>query len=41
MRRTEAKRNTTRRLIAAGGAMTKMLLPILRTWRVAYQLRLA
>jgi tetraprenyl-beta-curcumene synthase len=37
--RTAAKRNTTRRLIAAGGALTRILLPILRAWRVAYQLR--
>ncbi|HEX3519895.1 MAG TPA: DUF2600 family protein [Solirubrobacteraceae bacterium] len=37
--RTEAKRNTTRRLITAGGALTRVLLPILRAWRVAYQLR--
>ncbi len=36
-----AKRNTTHKLIEAGGALTKFLLPFLRAWRIAYELRLA
>ncbi len=36
---THAKRNPTRRLARAGGFLTRLLLPALRTWRVAYQLR--
>jgi tetraprenyl-beta-curcumene synthase len=39
--RTEAKRDTTRRLGQAGGTLTRFLLPFLRIWRVAYELRLA
>ncbi len=32
---------TTRTLVRAGGSLTKLLLPILRTWRIAYGLRSA
>jgi tetraprenyl-beta-curcumene synthase len=31
-----ALRDTTRRLVAGGGTLTRVLLPILRTWRLAY-----
>jgi len=33
---TEAMRETTRGLVRAGGALTRLLLPILRLWRIAY-----
>jgi tetraprenyl-beta-curcumene synthase len=33
---TRAMRGKTRRLVSAGGSLTKLLLPILRLWRVAY-----
>ncbi len=39
--RSQAKRSTTRRLAAAGGRLTRVLLPFLRMWRVAYELRVA
>jgi hypothetical protein len=32
---------TTGSLVQAGGSLTKLLLPILRTWRIAYGLRSA
>jgi tetraprenyl-beta-curcumene synthase len=35
----QAKRETTRRLARAGGALPLLLLPLLRTWRVACALR--
>ncbi len=34
-------RATTRTLIDAGGSLTKLLLPVLRAWRIAYGLRSA
>jgi tetraprenyl-beta-curcumene synthase len=34
--RTPRMRNTTRNLAGAGGTLTKVLLPILRLWRMAY-----
>ncbi len=37
--RTDAKRNTTRMLVVAGGTLTRLLLPIMRIWRVASELR--
>jgi tetraprenyl-beta-curcumene synthase len=37
--RTAGKRSTTRALTRAGGALTRMLLPVLRLWRIALQLR--
>lgn len=39
--RTVAKRNTTRALVGAGGSLTRMLLPIMGAWRIAYGLRRA
>jgi tetraprenyl-beta-curcumene synthase len=37
--RTPAMRETTRELTRAGGTLTKLLLPILRLWRIAYAQR--
>lgn len=37
--RTRATRETTRSLANAGGALTRLLLPILRLWRIAYAQR--
>ena len=37
--RTPATRQGTRRLLAAGGALPRVLLPILRLWRIAYAQR--
>jgi tetraprenyl-beta-curcumene synthase len=37
--RSQAKRETTRRLARAGGSLPRVLLPLLRMWRVAYALR--
>ncbi len=34
-------RASTRTLVDAGGSLTKLLLPLLRTWRIAYGLRSA
>lgn len=34
--RTEAMRPTTDRLLAASGSLTRLLLPVLRLWRIAY-----
>ncbi len=34
--RTEAMRASTERLVRAGGSLTRILLPILRLWRIAY-----
>jgi tetraprenyl-beta-curcumene synthase len=34
--RTPCARDTTRRIVRAGGSLTRLLLPILRTWRFAY-----
>ncbi len=34
-------RATTRTLVRAGGSLTKLLLPVLRAWRIAYGLRSA
>lgn len=34
-----ATRATTRALVAAGGSLTRMLLPILRAWRIIYRQR--
>jgi tetraprenyl-beta-curcumene synthase len=39
--RTRETRETTRRLAGAGGSLTKILLPILRAWRIAYRQRSA
>jgi tetraprenyl-beta-curcumene synthase len=39
--RTQATRPDTRRLIRAGGSLARVLLPILRLWRIAYSLRSA
>jgi hypothetical protein len=39
--RTEALRASTASFIAAGGALTGVLLPILRLWRIAYAQRSA
>lgn len=39
--RSQAKRRTTRRLAAAGGWLARVLLPCLRVWRVACELRVA
>ncbi len=36
---TRAMRATTRRLVGAGGSLTKVLLPILRLWRIVYAQR--
>ncbi len=36
---TEEMRARTRRLVSAGGSLTKLLLPILRLWRIAYAQR--
>jgi tetraprenyl-beta-curcumene synthase len=38
---TPELRASTRTLVDAGGSLTKLLLPILRTWRIAYGLRSA
>jgi tetraprenyl-beta-curcumene synthase len=38
---TSDLRASTRTLIDAGGSLTKLLLPILRVWRIAYRLRSA
>jgi tetraprenyl-beta-curcumene synthase len=37
--RTAAMRETTKRLTAAGGSLTRALIPILRLWRIAYAQR--
>jgi tetraprenyl-beta-curcumene synthase len=37
--RTSAMRETTRSLADAGGSLTRLLLPILRLWRIAYAQR--
>lgn len=37
--RTPAMRETTKSLVDAGGALTKLLLPILRSWRILYAQR--
>jgi tetraprenyl-beta-curcumene synthase len=34
--RTQTMRETTRSLVSAGGSLTKVLLPILRLWRIVY-----
>ena len=34
--RTREMQDTTKSLVSAGGSLTKILLPILRTWRIAY-----
>lgn len=39
--RTPAMRATTDRFVEAGGSLTRMLLPILRLWRIAYAQRSA
>jgi tetraprenyl-beta-curcumene synthase len=39
--REPASRSATRQLIHAGGSLTRLLLPILRAWRIAYALRSA
>jgi tetraprenyl-beta-curcumene synthase len=39
--RTPEMRDTTRSLVSAGGSLTEILLPILRTWRIAYMQRSA
>jgi tetraprenyl-beta-curcumene synthase len=36
---TEAMRETTRSFVRAGGSLTRLLLPILRLWRIAYDQR--
>ena len=38
---TSEMRASTRMLVAAGGSLTRLLLPILRAWRIAYGLRSA
>ena len=37
--RTGAMRDTTKTLVAAGGSLTRALVPILRLWRIAYAQR--
>lgn len=37
--RTPEMRDTTKRLVGAGGSLTKVLLPVLRLWRIAYRQR--
>jgi tetraprenyl-beta-curcumene synthase len=37
--RTPAMRSTTRSLAGAGGTLTRLLIPILRLWRIAYSQR--
>jgi tetraprenyl-beta-curcumene synthase len=37
--RTPAMRQTTNNIVAAGGSLTRVLLPILRLWRIAYSQR--
>jgi tetraprenyl-beta-curcumene synthase len=37
--RTQAMRETTKSLMSAGGSLTRVLLPILRLWRIAYAQR--
>jgi tetraprenyl-beta-curcumene synthase len=39
--RTQTMRKTTRSLVCAGGSLTRVLLPILRLWRIAYAQRSA
>jgi tetraprenyl-beta-curcumene synthase len=39
--RTPSMRTTTRSLVEAGGSLTRLLLPILRLWRIAYGQRSA
>ena len=39
--RTPAMRATTARLVRAGGSLTRLLLPILRLWRIAFSQRSA
>jgi len=39
--RTREMQNTTRSLLSAGGSLTEILLPILRTWRIVYMQRSA
>lgn len=36
---TEAMRETTRSFVRAGGSLTRLLLPVLRLWRLAYDQR--
>jgi tetraprenyl-beta-curcumene synthase len=36
---TEAMRDTTKSFVQAGGSLTRLLLPILRLWRIAYAQR--
>jgi hypothetical protein len=38
---TPEMRETTRRIVAAGGSLTRVLHPILRLWRTVYGLRSA
>jgi hypothetical protein len=38
---TPAMRATTASLVRAGGSLTRLLLPILRLWRIAYAQRSA
>jgi hypothetical protein len=37
--RTRVMHKTTQRLVSAGGSLTKILLPILRLWRIVYAQR--
>jgi hypothetical protein len=37
--RSPAMRESTRRLAAAGGSLTQLLVPVLRLWRTAYAVR--
>jgi tetraprenyl-beta-curcumene synthase len=37
--KTPGLRTATRTLVDAGGSLTKLLLPVLRVWRIAYRLR--
>jgi hypothetical protein len=39
--RTRETSDTTKRLISAGGSLTKILRPILRAWRIANRQRSA
>jgi tetraprenyl-beta-curcumene synthase len=39
--RTPAMRSSTARLVAAGGSLTRVLLPVLRLWRITYRQRSA
>jgi hypothetical protein len=39
--RVPARRSTTATLAHAGGTLTRLLIPVLRTWRAVYRLEAA